>query len=251
MKITFLGTGTSTGNPQILCKCRTCQSKNPKDIRFRSSIYIETEGSSIIVDCGPDFRQQILRENIQKLDAVILTHEHYDHVGGMDDLRPFCTYSEMPVFSYPRVLEKLKTTMPYSFSENPYPGVPVFKVNPVTDKPFYIGKTEIMPVGVLHYKLPVLGIRIEDMAYITDFNFIDKEELSKLYGLKVLIIDALRHEPHISHNTLSQALNIIETVRPEQSWLIHMSHDMGLYDEVNPTLPSGVQLSWDGLKIEI
>jgi phosphoribosyl 1,2-cyclic phosphate phosphodiesterase len=251
MRITFLGTGTSTGNPQILCECRTCLSKNPKDIRLRSSIYIETEDSSILIDCGPDFRQQALRYNLRKIDSVILTHEHYDHVGGMDDLRPFCKQAGMPVYAYERVLDKLKNSMPYSFTENPYSGVPVFKLHTVTNNSFFINETLLIPIELMHYKLPVLGIRIGEVAYLTDFNFISKKEIEKLHGLKVLIIDALRSKPHISHNSLNQAINLIETVKPEQSWLIHMSHEMGLHDEVDSTLPDCVRLSWDGLIIDI
>lgn len=251
MKVTFLGTGTSTGNPQLLCSCATCKSKDPKDYRLRSSVYIEDKGTSILVDCGPDFRQQALRENVRQIDAVILTHEHYDHVGGMDDLRPFCSYKEIPVYSYDRVLDKLKAIMPYSFAENPYPGVPIFKVASVNKLPFKINETEIIPIEVVHYKLPVLGFRIENMAYLTDFNFIERSEIAKLNNLKVLIVDALRPEKHISHNTLQQALDLINAVRPEKSYLIHMSHDMGLHAEVNQALPSRVQLSYDGLKLDI
>ena len=251
MNITFLGTGTSTGNPQMLCNCRTCQSKNPKDIRLRSSIYIKTDNCSILIDCGPDFRQQALRENIKVIDAVILTHEHYDHVGGIDDIRPFCKQKGMPIFSYERVLERLKISMPYSFAENPYNGVPVLKLHTVLKEDFFIEGIKVTPIELIHYKLPVLGIRIGDMAYLTDFNSISKQETEKLHGLKLLIVDALRKEPHISHNSLQQALQLIEIVKPEQSWLIHMSHDMGLFEEIDPTLPEGIHLSWDGLKIEI
>jgi len=251
MHITFLGTGTSTGNPQILCECRTCRSNNTKDIRLRSSIYIETMDCSILIDCGPDFRQQALRANIRGIDAVIITHEHYDHVSGMDDLRPFCKHNGMPIYSYERVLERLKSSMPYSFTKNPYSGVPVLKLQSVSNEDFFINGTRIIPIELMHYKLPVLGVRIDDMAYLTDFNSISRQEMEKLNGLNVLIVDALRKEPHISHNTLQQALSLIETVKPEQSWLIHMSHDMGLQEEVDRVLPEGVRLSWDGLKIEI
>lgn len=251
MKLTFLGTGTSTGNPQLLCSCATCVSKDPKDHRLRSSVYIQDKGTSLLIDCGPDFRQQALRENIRQIDAVILTHEHYDHIGGMDDLRPFCTYQELPVYAYDHVLDKLKTILPYSFAENPYPGVPIFKINPVGKTPFKIKEMEIIPIEVIHYRLSVLGFRSGNMAYLTDFNHIEKQEIDKLYNLKVLIVDALRPEKHISHNTLQQALDLIATVKPEQSYLIHMSHDMGLYTEVNPVLPTDVQLSYDGLKLDI
>ncbi|MDP4277791.1 MAG: MBL fold metallo-hydrolase [Bacteroidota bacterium] len=250
MKITFLGTGTSTGNPQLLCDCRVCHSKDAKDKRLRSSIYIETPSTSILVDCGPDFRQQAFRANIRKIDGVILTHEHYDHVGGLDDLRPYCTFSEMPLFAYQRVLSVVKASMPYSFSVHPYPGVPLFDVHSIQNEPFSIGDLNIIPVEVFHYKLPVLGFRIGNMAYLTDFNSIQPSEVTKLAGVKVLIVDALREEPHISHNTLSQALSLIDSVKPDSAWLIHMSHDMGLHEEVDPALPKGVSLSWDGLTLD-
>lgn len=251
MKLTFLGTGTSTGNPQLLCSCAVCMSKEPKDIRLRTSVFIEDGDTSILVDCGPDFRYQAMRAHVRRIDAVLLTHEHYDHVGGMDDLRPFCSYKELPVFAFQRVLEKLKSVLPYSFAENPYPGVPLFKVVPVSLEPFYIRQTRIVPVEVMHYRLPVLGFRVGDAAYLTDFNRIEDSEVDKLYGLKVLIVDALRPEVHISHNTLQQALDLIERVKPERAYLIHMSHDMGLHAEVNRSLPVGVQLAYDGLVLDL
>jgi len=251
MKLTFLGSGTSTGNPQLLCSCAVCMSKDPRDNRLRMSVYIEESETSILVDCGPDFRQQALRAHIKQIDAVLLTHEHYDHVGGMDDLRPFCSYKELPVYAFERVLDKMKTILPYSFAENPYPGVPLFKVYPVSMEPFKIGHVEIIPVEVMHYHLPVLGFRISNMAYLTDFNHIEQSEIDKLFNLKVLIVDALRPQKHISHNTLQQALNLIAAVKPEKAYLIHMSHDMGLHADVNPSLPAGVKLAYDGLVLDI
>lgn len=251
MRVTFLGTGTSTGNPQLLCNCATCLSKDPKDTRLRASIYIEAEGTSVLVDCGPDFRQQALRAKIRQIDAVLLTHEHYDHVGGMDDLRPFCSYRELPVYGFERVLEKMKIILPYSFAENPYPGVPLFRLYPVMMEPFHINHLEIIPVEVMHYRLPVLGFRMGEMAYLTDFNHIEESEINKLYHLKVLIVDALRPQKHISHNSLQQALDLIDRVKPEKAYLIHMSHQMGLHSEVDSSLPEAVYLAYDGLKIDI
>jgi phosphoribosyl 1,2-cyclic phosphate phosphodiesterase len=251
MKITFLGTGTSTGNPMLLCSCGVCQSNDSKDQRLRSSILVEDRTTSILIDCGPDFRQQVLRAGIRHLNAVLITHEHYDHVGGLDDLRPFCLYEEMPLYASGSVLKRLKTLMPYSFMENPYPGVPLFDLHTVANESFTINETTVTPIHVWHHKLPVLGFRIGDMAYLTDFNAIESSELDKLKGCSVLIVDALRHTEHISHNTLAQALAVIEVVAPERAYLIHMSHDMGLHAEVEPTLPSGVLFSYDGLILEM
>jgi phosphoribosyl 1,2-cyclic phosphate phosphodiesterase len=251
MELTFLGTGTSTGIPQLLCSCAVCMSKDSRDRRMRTSVYIEDGETSLLVDCGPDFRQQALRGHIRQISAVLLTHEHYDHVGGMDDLRPFCSYKELPVYAFDRVLEKMKTILPYSFAENPYPGVPLFKVVPVDMNPFRINHLEIVPIEVMHYRLPVLGFRLGDMAYLTDFNHIEPSEMEKLHNLKVLIVDALRPEVHISHNTLQQALDLIEAVKPEKAYLIHMSHDMGLHAEVEPSLPAGVRFAYDGLTLDI
>lgn len=251
MKATFLGTGTSTGNPQLLCTCPVCQSMDEKDKRLRSSILITCETGNILIDCGPDFRQQALRAGIKRIDGVVLTHEHYDHVGGLDDLRPFCSNAEMPVFAYERVIHQLKVSMPYSFKTNPYPGVPLYKVTAVDRKPFTVAGQEIIPIQLIHHTLPVLGLRLGKLAYLTDFNHIEPEELEKLNGVDVLIIDALRGDTHISHNSLQQALAIIDAIKPSASWLIHMSHDMGFHHEVDAQLPEGVKLSWDGLILTI
>jgi phosphoribosyl 1,2-cyclic phosphate phosphodiesterase len=251
MKITFLGTGTSTGNPQILCECKTCKSEDPKDIRLRSSVFVETDDASILIDCGPDFRYQSLRSGIKKIDSVILTHEHYDHVGGLDDLRPFCKVRDLPLYSLCRVLKKIQEYMPYSFTKNPYSGVPVFELNEVDNQVFKINNTSLIPIKLMHYKLEVLGVRIGDFAYLTDFNYINNHELGKLHGLKVLVIDALRKEKHISHNSLYESLGIIDLIKPEKTLLIHMSHDMGLHKEVNDELPENISLSWDNLEISI
>jgi phosphoribosyl 1,2-cyclic phosphate phosphodiesterase len=251
MKVTFLGTGTSTGNPMLLCSCAACTSKDPKDTRLRSSVLFEDQGVTVLIDCGPDFRQQAFRAGIHRLNAVLITHEHYDHVGGLDDLRPYCSYEEMPLYAAPRVLDRLKVIMPYSFRENPYPGVPLFELHPVTDRPFSIGPLEIIPIEVMHHNLPVLGFRIGNLAYLTDFNRIEPSELQKLRGCTALIVDALRPYEHISHNSLQQALEVIRDIQPEKAWLIHMSHDMGLHAEMQSKLPSGVSFSYDGLVVEI
>jgi phosphoribosyl 1,2-cyclic phosphate phosphodiesterase len=251
MKLTFLGTGTSTGNPMLLCSCAVCMSKDPRDNRLRTSVLVEDQGTSLLIDCGPDFRQQALRANIRHISAVLVTHEHYDHVGGLDDLRPYCSYEEMPLYAAPRILNRLKISMPYSFRENPYPGVPLFKLIPVHTENFKVNNLNITPVELWHHQLPVLGFRIGDLAYLTDFNRMEPEELEKIMDCKLLVIDALRNREHISHNSLQQALDIIRQVHPERAFLIHMSHDMGLHSEVEPTLPPGVFFAYDGLVLEV
>ncbi len=218
---------------------------------MRSSVLLEADGTSLLIDCGPDFRQQALRANIRHIDAVLITHEHYDHMGGLDDLRPFCFLNEMPLYAVPRILDHLQVAMPYSFREFKYPGVPLFDLKAVTKEHFTIKTLEIIPIELFHHKLPVIGYRIGDLSYLTDFNSISAKELDKVKGSKVLVIDALRAEAHISHNTLQQALDIIDTVHPERAYLIHMSHDMGLQAEVEPTLPAGVFFSYDGLVLTL
>lgn len=235
----------------MLCKCAVCQSTDARDKRLRASILVESEGTSLLVDCGPDFRQQALRAGIRRIDGVVLTHEHYDHVGGLDDLRPYCANRDMPLYALPRVLGQLKAAMPYSFNDNPYPGVPLYDVHPVHTEAFMVGDLEVQPLVVKHHRLTVLGLRIGPLAYLTDFNAIDPEECAKLAGVKVLVVDALRTAKHLSHNNLADALALVETIKPASAWLIHMSHEMGLHAQVDSRLPAGVGLSWDGLSLEV
>lgn len=252
MKVKFLGTGTSTGNPEIGCKCEVCTSTDPRDRRLRASILLHINNTKILVDCGPDFRQQILNEEFSKIDGVLITHEHYDHIGGLDDLRPFCRLGDVDIYSNRIALNSLKTRMPYCFQEHLYPGVPTFKLHEVdADKPFLINKVEILPIRIMHYKLPIYGYRIDNFAYLTDVKYIPEEEYRKLIGLDVLIINALRIEEHLSHQNLSEALTNIRRIAPKRAYLIHMSHHIGLHEEVQKELLANVFLSYDGLEIEV
>lgn len=253
IKVTFLGTGTSQGVPVIGCDCEVCTSANPKDNRLRSSILIETQGKVICVDSGPDFRQQMLREKVQQLDAIVYTHEHKDHTAGMDDVRAFNFKQKRPMdlFVDDNVEACLKREYAYAFAENPYPGVPRLNLIKIKNEPFAVEGINFEPVQLMHYKLPVFGFRIGDFAYCTDVNYIAEEEKVKLKGLDVLVLTALRKEEHISHFNLEQALALIEELKPKQAYLTHISHYLGLHDEVSKELPDNVELSYDGLKIEI
>lgn len=251
--VTFLGTGTSQGVPVIGCDCAVCVSENPKDDRLRTSIMVSTPKQNIVFDTGPDFRQQMLREKVQRLDAVVFTHEHKDHVAGLDDIRAFNfkQKKDMEVFATEQVQEALKREYAYIFAEKTYPGVPRVNLTTIDLTPFEIDGLELTPIQVMHYKLPVLGFRINDFTYITDANFIAEEEKAKIKGTKVLVIDALRKEKHISHYNLEEALELIKELEVEQAYLIHISHLLGKYDEEMPLLPKGVELAYDGLKITI
>ncbi|MDB9775908.1 MBL fold metallo-hydrolase [Vicingaceae bacterium] len=251
--VTFLGTGTSQGVPVIGCDCAVCVSENPKDDRLRTSIMVSTPKQNIVFDTGPDFRQQMLREKVQRLDAVVFTHEHKDHVAGLDDIRAFNfkQKKDMEVFATEQVQEALKREYAYIFAEKTYPGVPRVNLTTIDLNPFKINGLELIPIQVMHYKLPVLGFRINDFTYITDANFIAEEEKAKIKGTKVLVIDALRKEKHISHYNLEEALELIKELEVEQAYLIHISHLLGKYDEEMPLLPKGVELAYDGLKITI
>jgi len=251
--VTFLGTGTSQGVPVIGCDCAVCVSENPKDDRLRTSIMVSTPKQNIVFDTGPDFRQQMLREKVQRLDAVVFTHEHKDHVAGLDDIRAFNfkQKKDMEVFATEQVQEALKREYAYIFAEKTYPGVPRVNLTTIDLTPFEINGLELTPIQVMHYKLPVLGFRINDFTYITDANFIAEEEKAKIKGTKVLVIDALRKEKHISHYNLEEALELIKELEVEQAYLIHISHLLGKYDEEMPLLPKGVELAYDGLKITI
>jgi len=253
MKITFLGTGTSQGIPVIACRCNVCTSENTKDKRLRSSILIETDGNTIVIDTGPDFRQQMLREDVRSLDAVLFTHAHKDHVAGLDDVRSFNFISKKPmdVFCSSQVLESLKKEFSYIFSGVEYPGIPKVNINIIDDSMFYINQTKIIPIKALHYKLPVLGFRIKDFVYLTDLSTISEKEKKKMYNADLIVLDSLRKEPHISHLCLEESLELLKELKPRKAYLIHISHLMGLNDAVNKELPENVQLSFDGLKIDL
>lgn len=253
MKITFLGTGTSQGVPLIGCECEVCQSKNPKDKRLRSSVMIENDGKIFVIDTGPDFRQQMLRENMKKLDAVIFTHEHKDHIAGLDEVRAFNYLSgnEMDVYATARVQEALKREFAYVFSSVEYPGIPKIKLHTISKIPFEVNGTLFTPVEVFHMHLPVLAFRIGDFTYITDANFIADSEKEKIKGSKVIVLNALRKEKHVSHYTLDEAVRLLKELSPEKGYLIHISHQLGKHEDVNKELPPFIRCAFDGLKVEL
>ncbi|MFT6814945.1 MAG: phosphoribosyl 1,2-cyclic phosphate phosphodiesterase [Sphingobacteriales bacterium] len=252
MKITFLGTGTSTGVPVIACNCEVCTSSDSKDKRTRSSVLVEVDGQTIVIDTGPDFRQQMLNAKVQKLDAVFYTHEHKDHTAGLDDIRAFNFVQKraIDVFADVRVQKQLKMEFSYIFSDKKLPGLPEINLHSIENTLFDVNGIEVLPIEVLHHKLPVLGFRIKDFTYITDAKTIAEEELEKIKGSKVLVLNALRKTDHISHLSLSQALEIIDYVKPEKAYLTHISHFMGTHEETNKLLPNGVEVAFDGLIIE-
>jgi phosphoribosyl 1,2-cyclic phosphate phosphodiesterase len=251
MKITFLGTGTSQGIPLIACGCEVCTSSNPKDNRLRVSVMIEVDGKNIVIDSGPDFRQQMLRENVKTLEAVVFTHEHKDHVAGLDDVRAFNYFSgkHMDVYANEQVQVALKREFHYVFSGDNYPGIPRINVHTIDTAPFDVSGVKFIPIQVLHYQLPVLGFRVNDFTYITDANFISDEEIEKIKGTKVLVLNALRRAKHISHFTLEEALELVKKINPEKAYFTHISHQLGLHDEVSKELPGNVELAYDGLQV--
>jgi phosphoribosyl 1,2-cyclic phosphate phosphodiesterase len=253
VKVTFLGTGTSQGVPVIACNCPVCLSDDERDKRLRASVFVEAEGTNLVIDTGPDFRQQMLRINAHKVDAVLFTHEHRDHIAGLDDIRAFNFVQQQPmdVFAEERVFRALNYEFPYIFAEKKYPGVPQVNVNLITSFPFNINGLDIHPIRVMHYRLPVLGFRIGQFAYITDANYISEEEIEKLFGVKYLVINGLRKEKHISHFSLGQALALIAQLSPRRAYITHISHQMGLHSDIQKELPHNVVLAWDGLEIEI
>ncbi|NLN30924.1 MAG: MBL fold metallo-hydrolase [Bacteroidales bacterium] len=250
MKITFLGTGTSQGVPVIACDCNTCLSDDPHDKRLRTSLLLEKNGIYLLFDAGPDFRQQMLRENVKKLDAIILTHEHKDHIAGMDDVRAFNYKSQdaVDIYAEERVQEAVKSEFSYVFADYRHPGIPRMRLNTITDHSFKIKGIEIIPIRVMHHRLEIYGFRTGDFAYITDANYIPQESKEKLIGVKCLVINALRKEKHISHFCLREALDFIREISPRKAFLIHISHQMGLHEEVSRELPPGIFLAHDGLK---
>jgi phosphoribosyl 1,2-cyclic phosphate phosphodiesterase len=253
LKITFLGTGTSQGIPLIGCECRVCTSSNPKDHRLRSSVMVETKNTRLVIDTGPDFRQQMLREKVNKLDAVVFTHEHKDHIAGLDEVRAFNFMNRivMPVFATERVQQAVKREFAYIFSGEDYPGIPKIELKTITDEMFSVGDIKLQPVNVLHYKLPVKGFRIGNFSYITDANYISDEEKNKIRGSEVLVLNALRRNEHMSHFTFNEAIALAEELKAKKTYFIHMSHQLGSHDEVNLELPNHIELAYDGLVIEV
>ena len=251
MKITFLGTGTSSGVPLIGCTCEVCRSLDYRDKRLRVSIHLEVGGKSFVIDTGPDFRQQMLRESILQLDAVLFTHEHKDHTAGLDDVRAFnfLQRRDMPIYARASVLEQLQSEFAYVFAEKRYPGIPRLQLNEIKNEPFEIEGVSFVPIEVKHLHLPVFGFRVHDFAYITDVNFISETEQEKLRGLDVLVLGALQREPHPSHYTLSEALEMIERIKPKRAFLTHISHKMGLQRELDVELPPHIRLAYDGLRL--
>jgi phosphoribosyl 1,2-cyclic phosphate phosphodiesterase len=253
MKVSFLGTGTSQGVPIIACNCAVCQSNDPRDKRLRSSVLVEKNGFQIVIDTGPDFRQQMLREKVEKLDAVVFTHEHKDHIAGFDDIRGFNWREKKPmeVYGNMNVEFALKRDFHYAFGESKYPGVPKLNLHVIDKEPFKIGPLEIRPIEVMHYKLPVLGFRIEDFTYITDANFISDSEKEKIKGSRILVLNALKKSEHISHFSLNEAIDLAKELDIEKTYFTHISHQMGFHSEVSKDLPVDIELAYDELQIFI
>ena len=249
--VTVLGSGTSKGIPEINCSCKVCVSKDEHDKRLRSSVLVRTRGVNILIDASPDFREQALKNNLREIDAVLFTHSHYDHVGGIDDLRPYCVYGDLPLYLRKDVAEDLKRRIDYCFREHVYPGVPKFILNEIGNEPFMIGDVKVTPVSVYHAKLPIVGFRIGNFAYITDAKTIEDKEIEKLIGVKTLIVNALRYKDHFSHFAVDEALKLIERIKPHEAYLTHICHDMGLHREVNKALSNNVKLAYDGLKLQV
>ena len=253
MKLTFLGTGTSTGVPELGCKCEVCTSTDPRDARLRCSSLLEKDGTNILIDCGPDFRAQMLRADVARLDALLVTHKHYDHTAGIDDLRPFASQRTFPIYANKDSEEQIRSMFPYCFSEVKYPGVPNIEMHSIENmQPFIIDNVEIVPFRVFHGSLPIVAYRFGKLAYITDMSSIEPSELEKLNGVEVLVINALRYsKPHRSHQTVLQALRVIESIAPRVAYLTHVMHHIGLHAKIEKCLPPGVHLAYDGLVVEI
>ena len=252
MKITILGSGTSTGVPEIGCQCPVCQSTDARDKRLRTSTWITTDDATLLMDCGPDFRMQMIRlSDFRKIDAVLITHEHYDHVGGLDDLRPYCRFGEIPIYAESYTGENLRQRMPYCLVNHTYPGVPrIYLKEASVGQSFYIRQTEILPFRVMHGRLPILGYRIAGrLGYITDMLTMPDESYDCLKGIDVLIINALRVKPHPTHQSISEAIETALRIGAKETYFVHMSHQAGLHAEIERNLPPHIHFAYDGLEI--
>lgn len=253
MIVTFLGTGHSQGIPVIACHCPVCASQNPRDKRLRTSVHIATQNLSIVVDTGPDFRQQMLRENIQSLDAVLYTHQHKDHIAGLDDVRSF-NFSQkkpMPLYGSKDTLQRIAHDFDYAFGEKKYPGVPQLTLNEIKNEAFRIEKIDVLPIDLLHHNMQVFGFRIGNFTYITDANHISNAEKEKAFGSEVLVLNALFRESHYSHFSLDEAVALAQELKAKKAYFTHISHRMGLYKDVMKELPEHIELAYDRLKIEV
>ena len=255
MRLIFLGTGTSMGIPVITCTCPTCTSSDPRDRHLRTSALIETDaGKNILIDIGPDFREQILREQITRIDTILITHAHRDHVGGIDDIRPlnYAQRQRIPLYANPEAMHAIRHDYHYIFEEHIYPGLPEVEAHEVSGaSSFVVDGETIVPIRAMHKTLPILGYRIGRLAYITDANYIEETELEKLEGVDTMVINALRKDHHFSHFSLPEALSVIEKIQPREAYLTHVSHEFGLYEEISKELPSNVHVAYDGLKITV
>ncbi len=253
MAVTFLGTGTSTGVPVVACDCQVCTSKDPRDYRLRTSVMIEIGEHKYVIDCGPDFRYQMIREKVEDISAILFTHGHRDHIAGLDDVRAFnyVLNKTVDIYATEKVIDSINKEFPYILKEKRFFGAPQLHFHIIENKPFQINGHTFIPIEVLHHKMPVLGFRIDDFTYITDASHIDQSELEKIKGSEVLVINALRKSKHISHFSLEEALEVIDEVQPRQAWITHLSHFIGLHEDINKSLPGNVALAYDGLHFKM